>query len=192
MNAVDCRFTEEHEKKMAMMKPIWRETVIKLAGTANTKGIEISGTVRRLANVYDAIFNTSEAGSEVTSPRLSILVRLYIDEKMGRTEGVTPTSLSHMQNVGKNTISSLVRGLEEQGYIQRENDSSDRRIYRLKLTEAGRKLIIEQAPQHIEYLNLIASDLSEEEQDQLLQLLDKLLKSLMMHSNLRKMKMHRS
>jgi DNA-binding MarR family transcriptional regulator len=108
---------------------------------------------------------------------------------MGRTEGITPTFLSHMQNVGKNTISSLVRGLEDQGLIQRENDSADRRIYRLKLTDAGRKLIVEQAPRHIEYLNSMVSGLSDEEQTQLIELLDKLLKSLLVHSNLKKMKM---
>ncbi len=191
MNDFQCHSTDEHEKRIAFMKPIWREKMQDLTGAADTKGVEISGAVRRIANIYDAIFNLGVNGSEITSPRLSILVRLYVDEKMGRLEGITPTFLSHMQNVGKNTISSLVRGLEDQGLIQRENDSTDRRIYRLKLTDAGRKLIVEQAPRHIEYLNSMASDLSKEEQDQLIQLLDKLLNSLLVHSNLKKMKMHR-
>ena len=186
MNDFQCHSFEERKKKLEFIKPIWREKVKELTGGVETTGVEISGIVHRLANVYDAIFNTGLSGSEITSPRLGILVRLYIDEKMGRNEGINLTFLSHMQNVSKNTISSLVRGLEEQGLVVRENDASDRRIYHLKLTDKGRDLILEQAPRHIEYLNSMASDLSSDEQQRLIQLLEKLLSSLLAHSNLRK------
>ena len=174
------------------MRPLWREKMVELSGNPDIGGMEISGMIRRLANIYDAIFNLETDGSELTGPRMSILIRLYVDEMMGSKEGITPTFLSHMQNVGKNTISSLVRGLEDQGYIQRENDPADRRIYRLRLTDTGRELIIKQAPVQLEYLNNISSGLNAEERTQLIHLLEKLLTSLIEHSHIKKNKVHES
>ena len=189
MEEINCK---DHQELMRKMKPQWREKIIELSGSPNIQGLEISGMIRRLANFYDAIFNLDINGAELTGPRLGILIRLYIDEQLGRTEGISPTSLSHVQNVSKNTISSLVRGLEDQGLVKRENDPDDHRIYRLQLTNTGRQLIVEQAPKHIAYLNTMTSDLTSEELAQLLQLLEKLLASLLANSNFIKTKMQSS
>lgn len=186
MNDFGYHSLEEKKEKWEIKEALWKEKMKDLTGNIDVTGVEISGLIRRLANVYDAIFNIGVSDQEITSPRLAILVRLYVGEKMGEIEGINPTFLSHMQNVSKNTISSLVRGLEEQGLVLRENDANDRRVYRLKLTDAGRNLLIKQTPRHIDYLNSVASDLTFEEQKQLLQLLGKLLSSLISHSNLRK------
>jgi DNA-binding MarR family transcriptional regulator len=186
MNDFQSHSKDEHIKRIAGMKHIWHEKMIELTGLSDIKGVEISGAIHRLAKIYDSIFSSNLKGSKITNPRLKILMRLYIDEKMGRTEGITPTFLSHMQDVRKNTISSLERGLEDQGLIQRVNDPTDRRIFRLKLTDAGRKWIAEQASQQFGQINSMASDLSEEEQNQLIQLLDKLTNSLLTRSKLRR------
>ncbi|MHC1739494.1 MAG: MarR family winged helix-turn-helix transcriptional regulator [Anaerolineaceae bacterium] len=186
MHDFHCHSFEDKEKRLAQMKPLMRAKVQELTGLTDINGIEISGLIRRLANVYDTIFTMDLNGSDLTGPRLNILMRLYVDELMGKTEGITPTFLSHMQNVSKNTISSLVHGLEDQGLIQRENDVDDRRIFRMKLTETGRKLVVEQAPKHIEYLNSLSSGLSHEELVQLETLLEKMLRSIMTHANIKK------
>ena len=186
MHDFHCHSFDEKEKDLEKMKPLWREKVRELTGSADVRGVEISGMVRRLANMYDTIFNMDINGAEITGPRLGILIRLYLNEQMGRDEGLNPTILSHIQNVSKNTISSLVRGLENQNLVERENDSTDRRVYRLKLTDKGRDLIKEGMPKHIDYMNQMSSGLTDEEQNQLILLLEKLIQSVVMHAKIKK------
>ncbi len=93
---------------------------------------------------------------------------------MGKPEGITPTELSHFQRVSKNTISALLRGLEEQGLIQRNLDSEDLRVFRIQLTDAGRALVLNTAPNRIAGLNKLLSGLNPEEREQLILLLEKL------------------
>jgi DNA-binding MarR family transcriptional regulator len=109
-----------------------------------------------------------------------------VNEQIEDGEGVTPTLLSHMQNVSKNTISSLIKGLEDQGLVRRENDAHDRRIYRLHLTDTGRDYVKEMTPRHLQYINSLTEDLSSEDKDQLIALLGKLTSSLIERGNLKR------
>jgi DNA-binding MarR family transcriptional regulator len=80
--------------------------------------------------------------------------------------------------VSKNTISALLRGLEEQGLIQRTLDPQDRRLFRIRLSDYGRQVVQKEAPQRIRYLNKLASGISPEEQELLINLLAKLYRSI--------------
>jgi len=104
-------------------------------------------------------------------------------EQMGRP-ALSPTELSKIQNVTKNTISSHLRSLEAQGYITRTLHEKDRRQFLIQLSEQGRELIRTTTPRYIGNLNQITSDLSSEEIEQLQTLLQKLLTSLTLHGNL--------
>ena len=66
---------------------------------------------------------------------------LYVEEQRGKSLGLPPSYLSRCQDVTKNTISVLLRGLEDQGWIERTLDPDDRRVFRIRLTPAGRELI---------------------------------------------------
>ena len=85
------------------------------------------------------------------------------DEQLGRKEGITPTLLSRYQSVSKNTISALLRGLEEQGFIQRALDPVDHRIFRIQLTPAGRQFVQTTSPDRMMYLNQLVSGLKVDE-----------------------------
>jgi DNA-binding MarR family transcriptional regulator len=99
---------------------------------------------------------------------------------------MTPTELSRFQNVSKNTISSLVRGLEEQGLVTREIDRDDKRIFRLRITDKGRNLVMEETPKRAIYLNTLVTDLNDEEKQRLIELLFKLRGSLINQAHLGK------
>ena len=178
----NCQSFNFDEQKMDEFARQWWKKVQEISGLEDVTGLKLPKLIKHLANDYDMMFTAEVNNEELSGARLSILLRLYGDELMGRQEGTTPTFLSHLQRVNKNTISSLVRGLEEQGLITRENDPSDRRIYRLRLTETGRELIKVQAPQMIRAMNAIPSELTVEEQKQLVALLEKLSHSLHAHS----------
>jgi len=178
----NCHSFNFDQQKMDEFARQWWKKIQEISGLEDITGLMLPRLIKHLANDYDMMFTAEVNDEELSGARLSILLRLYGDELMGRSEGTTPTFLSHLQRVNKNTISSLIRGLEEQGLILRENDPADRRIYRLRLTDTGRNLIKEQAPRMIRVMNEVPSELTVEEQKQLVSLLEKLSHSLHTHS----------
>ena len=154
-----------------------RERMHALTGENEITGIEIASLVRMIANQYEALGEHHAQTDRLSGPRWGLLLRLLAEEERGRLHS-TPTYLSRCQNVSKNTISSLLRGLEDQGLITRQLDEDDRRIFRIALTPEGRTLIQKTAPRRIERLNQLVSQLSPEEQAQLTNLLAKLYRSI--------------
>jgi DNA-binding MarR family transcriptional regulator len=142
-------------------------------------GVEILSSLNRIVQIVEMIDSRpSEDGQAISGPRWRVLLHLFISTQLGKSNGLTPTELSHYQQVSKNTVSSLLRGLEEQGYIERELDPQDLRTFRIHLSETGRQLIIDTAPTRIESLNKMMTGLSPEETTQLTLLLKKLHCSL--------------
>jgi DNA-binding MarR family transcriptional regulator len=156
-----------------------REMVADLAGDADPAGVEIMRLVRMVCNVYDVRVDDALRESGLSGPRWGLLLRMLAEEKRGRVRGMSPTDLSRCQNVSKNTISSLIGGLEEQGLVERELDRADKRVFRIHLTDAGRQAVLETAPQHVAYLNALASGLTAGERTQLIGLMEKLHASLL-------------
>ena len=150
----------------------------------DVSGMEMARLVKMASHLYDAVVVQSEGTPEISSPRLFLLGRLFVEEKQGNFEGLSPTHLSHWRKVSKNTISALLRGLEEQGLIQRALDPIDRRGFRIRLTDAGRGLVRATAPQHLAYMNNLLTDLTPVERKLLTALLDKLCRSLAAHGHL--------
>lgn len=141
-------------------------------------GVELMTTLGRVFQLGEILDSQRFDIPDVSLPRWRLLLHLFIAEQLGNTAGLTPTEMSDFRQVSKNTVSSLLRGLEEQGLIQRTIDAKDLRLFRIHLTGAGRQLIIGSAPQRINGLNQLVSGLEREEQEQLTYLLNKLRKSL--------------
>lgn len=81
---------------------------------------------------------------QISEQRWRLLLRLLLEEQHGNPH-VNPTHLANTQQVSKNTISSLLRSLEEQRLIERTLDQDDRRQFHIRLTEAGRQLVRDSA-----------------------------------------------
>jgi len=169
---------DEEQDHIHMMQAHLREHVRELTGLQDTSGIELFGLMRMMMNLCEAIETQHLSENDLSAPRWGLLMRLFAEERHGRAEGICPSSLSRFQRVSRNTISSLLRGLEEQGLIRRALDRDDRRRFRIQLTAAGRELVQSTAPQRIQYLNRMVSGLSRAEREQLIALLSKLYRSL--------------
>jgi DNA-binding MarR family transcriptional regulator len=150
------------------------------AGDVDLAGVELARLVRMVSQRYQAIADEHLHDSDVSGPRWAILMRLRGEESHGHAD-CSPTHLSRCQNVSKNTISSLIAGLEEQGLVERALDPDDRRGFRIRLSAAGRKLVTDTAPLHLRFMNQLVSDLSPEERTRLAELLQKLHRSLVAH-----------
>jgi DNA-binding MarR family transcriptional regulator len=144
----------------------------------DTRGIETFSLMHRLARVGELLGSYSSDEVDLSGPRWRLMLRLFIEENMGNKEGLTPTDLSRWQRVSKNSTSSLLRGLEEQGLIQRTLDPKDLRVFRIQLTASGRDLVLRTGPMRIEHFNELLSGLEPDEIDQLNALLEKLMGSI--------------
>ena len=154
------------------------ERMQSFCGPEQSAGLEIATLIRLIANQYEALLDQHNTQDDnLSGPRWGLLLRLAGEEERGNATA-TPTYLSRCQNVSKNTISSLLRGLEDQGLISRELDPVDRRIFRIRLTPTGRHLIHTTAPQRIHWHNQLVAQLSPEEKAQLVELLSKLYGSI--------------
>lgn len=162
------------------------QQIKKLFDIEDARGLEMFITLQRVAHLseaFEALECQSAEEKELSGPRMRLMIRLLVEEKMGNMEGVTPTMLSHFHRVSRNTISALLRGLEKQGYIRRNLDASDLRVFRIQLTDAGREMVLKTAPRRIARLNELLAGMDAEELDQLISLLDKFHQLLMTHSH---------
>ncbi len=155
-----------------------RSLVQSLTGDAGMTGLELIRWLHMVTNAYAGAADEQLRDAGLSGPRWVLLFRLLAEERCGCGEGISPTHLSQRQNVSKNTISVLLRGLEEQGLIERSLVPDDRRAFQIHLTDAGRTLVETTAPAHIAFLNEVAAGLTAEESAQLIDLLQKLHRSL--------------
>jgi DNA-binding MarR family transcriptional regulator len=155
-----------------------------LARDEDTTGVELMSLVRIVANQFGAVVDEQLGEIGLSGPRWTLLLRLMAEGRRNDGQGSSPTHLSRCQNVSKNTISALLRGLEEQGFVERALDSQDRRVFRIHLTDAGQELIQTTATENIHYFNHLVSGLSAAERSQLIELLAKLHSSMAQHCHL--------
>jgi DNA-binding MarR family transcriptional regulator len=174
----------EGKDHIEMAKAFLRGELQALLGLEDTSGFEICGLVHALTHLYGFVESQRSGKQELSGARWRLLTHLMAQERFGKGKGLTPTSLSRFRGVSRNTISSLLRGLEEQGYIRRTLDAEDRRVFRIQLTDAGREVAQSSAPERVTYINRLASGLSGEEREQLIALLEKLFRSVLTHSDL--------
>jgi DNA-binding MarR family transcriptional regulator len=185
-----CLLDGKEMNHIETMQAHMRSQMKNLTGLDDTSGIELVGLIRMLTHLCEAVETRDCGENGLSGPRWGLLMRLMAEEMRGNPQGVTPTSLSRFQSVSKNTISALLRGLEEQGFIRRALDPADYRIFRIQLTEAGRELVQSMASQRIGHLNQMVSGLSAAEREQLVALLAKLYRSVLDRSNTSKTEFH--
>ena len=78
---------------------------------------------------------------------------------------------SMLANSGNMTV--VIKNMEKNGWVTRMTCPTDKRAYLVTLTEAGRDLIQKALPAHIVAVEETFSVLTEEEQEQLIELLKK-------------------
>lgn len=151
----------------------WVRFVLSLGPNVDPKALRL---MDELVYVSRAIYHVGgqsidEAGLSYAQYR--VLMHLLFAENMGERSDLTPSEISERQGVSRNTMSALIRNLEEEGLVLRRLDDDDRRRFNISLTDAGRELVRQYARQHLEMVGHCFSALSAEEQETLFQLLTK-------------------
>ena len=115
----------------------------------------------------------------IPAQRRALILDLIRDGK-----GASIARLAQRLAASQSTVRRDLDYLTEQGYIERTLDPEDYRVFRIRLTTAGREVVQSLAPERVAYVNQLAAGLSPEERQQLLALLDKLHHSIMARAGL--------
>jgi DNA-binding MarR family transcriptional regulator len=131
--------------------------------------MEIFETVSR------ALVNTKMQKLRKIGAREINLTQFQYINAINRTEDVTPTSLAKTLELSKPAVTGIVNKLIEQGYVTKSRSDSDRRVYHIRLTKAGRQVADAYEAACREYIDGMAHALSKNELDQLVLLMEKAL-----------------
>jgi|GEM_PF-422922 len=157
--------------------PEIRDLMSELYHVENLHAFELFRTLKGCSRLLEDLRPDYRRGDAPSSARVRLLMHLLIHHRMGRTEGLQPSELSEHLRVSRNTVSSLLNALEEQGYIERRIHPTDRRQMLVRITPDGEALLRAHAPEFGAYLVELFSALTEDEQNTLMVLLTKLLHS---------------
>jgi len=86
-------------------------------------------------------------------------------------EGIQQNEISKILNIHRANVTRAVKKLEEEGYIFRKIDEEDHRNYRLYLTEKAKNRLPKIHSIFNEWVEILFSDFSEEEENQFIDFL---------------------
>ena len=101
--------------------------------------LQLLRTAETLWNVSRLFF----ARWDLSPSQFNILNLLY-----DRPEGCTQIELSRLLIMHRSNVTGLVDRLEARGLVQRRDSAHDRRVYRVILTAAGKKLLQQILPRY--------------------------------------------
>jgi DNA-binding MarR family transcriptional regulator len=156
-----------------------QQALAEVLGVPDLVAFDIVRTLFQVGNLIERAGGHPLKDGNLSSARLRLLVRLVVTERLGQPEGLSPTMLSRCHHVSRNTVSALLRGLEQQGLIERAVDTEDRRRFYIRLTPAGREVALVQAPRFAAHINYLFATLTAKEREALLRLLGKVRDALL-------------
>jgi DNA-binding MarR family transcriptional regulator len=131
--------------------------------------------MEQLVMVSRALYQIGEQSldaSGLSFAKFRVLMALLHSEELEEDRGgLNPSEISLRHGVTRNTVSALLRNLEEEGLIARTLDAQDRRKFNIQLTPAGRAVVQEHARQHFSLIANCFSALNAGEQESLAALL---------------------
>lgn len=99
-----------------------------------------------------------------------ILTMIHLDH----LETCPMTQISHILQMEKGSFTPVAKKLESLGYIKKERNSGDRRIFELSLTPRGRILVTRFKDEHQAFIREQLSVISAEEQGDYFDLMNRL------------------
>lgn len=97
---------------------------------------------------------------------------------ISKNEGISQKELSDCLYIGKSTTAKAVKKLIDIGYIKKEKDKKDKRIDRLYLTEEGKSIVPRVQNLFVEIIEITNKNLTEQESEQAIILLKKILSNV--------------
>jgi DNA-binding MarR family transcriptional regulator len=145
-----------------------------LTSDVDPRAVRLMDEMRMIAHTLYQVGELSVTTTGLSYAKYRLLVGLYFYEQLeGRCE-MNPSQISEQQGTSRNTISALIRDLEDDGLLQRSLDQNDRRKFNIALTSEGRRLVHDHVSNHFRAIAGCFSVLDADEQETFSQLLAKL------------------
>lgn len=117
-------------------------------------------------------------GTETERDPASVVCKISEYMEKGPTtkeqiEGMKASEISNLLRVKSPTITPVIRTLEEAGLVERTVDPDDRRVVRIKITEAGQQVVREVHKEMMTTMHGLVEYLGEEDTKQLTLLLNR-------------------
>lgn len=138
----------------------------------DTSPIGVVGRISRASRLADAALRQNFARVDLDPPSFDVLATL---RRSGAPFELTPGDLAHMSMVTSGAVSQRLDRLEERGLVTRRRSPADARVVLVQLSEAGHRAVEEVLPSHLATEDELLSPLTKAEQDQLADLLRRLL-----------------
>ena len=152
----------------------WIALLQEMESDVDPKTVRLMDNMRQVAHALNQLSESSLASAGLTFARFRLLMGLLISEQLDNRNELNPSEISDKLGISRNTVSTLIRELEQEGLIERHLDHSDRRRFNIRLTSAGQTLVRNNASQHYHVIACCFDALSSEEQESLSSILTKL------------------
>ena len=152
------------------------ESLLEMSGRFPSMNPRAILTFLRVLTASDELFrgaSTVFVKHQISKGKFMLLMQLF-DKETGTSRKLSPAEMATALQVTRATVTGLLDGLERDDLVTRVRDEKDKRMVLVSLTDSGIDILEELLPLHFENVTMLMSGLSEEEQDQLTQLLAKL------------------
>ena len=138
----------------------------------STKAMTALGRLKRCSVLYQPLLDQIFARFELNSWEFDVLATL---RRAGQPYRLLPTQLFNSLMVTSGTMTHRLKALEARGLISRVLSKEDARQKAVQLTKTGYQLVERALPAHVNNMESILAELSEQEQKNLSQVLRKLM-----------------
>ena len=112
------------------------------------------------------------AGHDITPEQFGVLARLCIQQGMNQSQ------LGEWMLKDRHNITRILNLLEKHGYIERRLDSSDKRIFRIFLTESGQRVQEELMPIVTKHLDELLDGIPDHDQQTVRRILERIVTNI--------------
>lgn len=131
-------------QKIATLGQLVSEITHEIVNSPNQSGaLYTVSTITRIARMVLRITDEHSARLGISQSKLAILIYLISEPELC----ASPSSLAKHCGVSRAAMTGLLDGLEQEGYVERDDHPSDRRALMVKLTQKGQQFLEWLAPQ---------------------------------------------
>lgn len=152
----------------------WVRVVEELSPKTDPMAIRLMDELRQVGYLLHRVNEQSVASSGLSFAKYRLLIDLLYRERMEDRCEMNPSEISERQGTTRNTVSALIRDLEDEGLVERSLDQADRRRFNIRLTSSGRERVLAHASDHLQAITRCFDALGQDEKVELGRLLAKL------------------
>jgi len=162
--------TEDNHDK----RHYWLKFVESLGLDIDADAFRLMNEMRMVAHAMKQLGESSLGAAGLSMAQYRVLMHLLFAKNVRSQGELNPSEISDSLGVTRNTISSLIRSLEDKDLIQRKLDTKDRRKFNISLTTAGSDLVTQHAEHHMHVVGNCFEVLNTDERQQFSQCLQRL------------------